>query len=133
MLKLGFLGLTVVLIAVVWAKGRRDEKSTAAFLITASLISPLVSPRHFYGPEAGIVTIDLFVLAWLTGMALVSDRFWPLFAAGFQLDGVAVHLAQIVTPDGVGHAYANAEVFWAYPVYFALIIGSIVEARRRQR
>ena len=60
-----------------------------------------------------------------------SDRFWPLYAAGFQIVGTTIHLARLVD-SGVFHsAYAFAQIFWAYPVLLALAAGTWLEARYR--
>ena len=133
MLKLLFLVVTLALVAVVAARGRSDERASAATLVLASLLSPLVSAHRFHAPELGVMLVDLAVLAWLVRVALTSDRFWPLWAAGFQVVGVTIHLARLVAPDIWVLAYSNAEIFWAYPVYFALMIGAATEAPARLR
>ena len=133
MLKLLFLVVTLALVVVVTTRGRSDERASAAVLILASLLSPLVSAHRFHAPELGVMLVDFAVLAWLVRTALTSDRYWPLWAAGFQVVGVMIHFARLVAPDIWVLAYSNAEIFWAYPVYFALMIGAALEAPARLR
>ena len=133
MLKFLFLVATLALVAVVVTRGRSDERASATVLILASVLSPLVSAHRFHAPELGVLMVDLTVLAWLIWVALASDRFWPLWAAGFQVVGVAIHLARLAAPDMWVLAYSNAAIFWAYPVYIALMIGAAVEAPARLR
>ena len=123
----------MALIAVVVAQGRRVERLTAAVLVLAAIASPLVQTTGFVDLEIGIMLVDVTALVFLVVVASVSDRFWPLWAAGFQLVGVLVHVARLAKSDVWFFAYSNAEIFWAYPVYLALMVGTLAEARHRPR
>ena len=112
--------------------GRDSERITAAMLIAAATLSPLVQTSNFLHPEGGILLIDLLLLAYLLVLALRSDRFWPLWAAGFQVVGTLIHVARLVDASVWPSAYATAEVFWSYPVLLALGLGTWLEARSRQ-
>lgn len=116
--------------AALW-KGRLDERMTAAALLMAALLSPMVETRAFAVPEVGVLVIDAVLLIFLVGLALVSDRFWPMWAAAFQIVGTLTHLARFVDPSIWPTAYMTAEAFWAYPVLAALGVGTWLEARFR--
>ena len=111
--------------------GRDSERTTAVLLVAAATLSPLVQTSNFLHPETGILLIDMLLLAYLLVLALRSDRYWPLWAAGFQVVGTFIHVARIVDPSVWPPAYATAEVFWSYPVLFALGAGTWLEARYR--
>ena len=100
-------------------------------MLLAALASPLVETNAFVQAEIGILLIDGSLLAYLLVLALRSDRFWPMWAAGFQIVGTSIHGASIADPAIWPFAYATAQVFWSYPVLFSLLFGSWVEARHR--
>ena len=112
--------------------GRNSERWTAISLLFAAAISPLAQTSDFVHPELGILVIDLALLAYLLTLALRSDRFWPLWAAGFQVVGTTVHLARMVDTDVWPFVYGTAQIFWSYPVLLALMAGTWLEARYRQ-
>lgn len=117
-------------------KGEWPERMTAVALFSASLASPLVESSLFSTPEYGILAVDIMLLGWLGALALATDRFWPLWAAGFHIVGTIIHIARMVDPTVVPPAYALGQVFWSYPVLAALASGALVEApasRARQR
>lgn len=117
--------------AAFW-KGRDSERLTAAALLLAAVASPLLQTSGFFKPETGILVIDLAVLSYLIVLALRSDRFWPLWAAGFQVVGTLIHVARLTDPSVWHSAYATANIFWAYPVLLALAVGTWFEARYRE-
>lgn len=112
--------------------GRDSERWTALALIMAAVASVFAQASKFFEPESGILLIDLALLAYLVWLALRSDRFWPLYAAGFQVIGTLIHIARL-TDDSIWHsAYATGQVLWAYPVLLTLAAGTWFEARRRE-
>lgn len=113
-------------------RGRNSERLTAAALFASAVASALFQTSDFWQPESGILMIDLALLSYLIVLALQSDRFWPLYAAGFQVVGTLIHVARFADA-GVWHsAYATAQVFWSYPVMAALMAGTWFEARYRE-
>ena len=110
-------------------KGAWPERSAAIAIFAASSASPFVESSLFASPEYGILAVDLLLLGWLGALALATDRFWPLWATGFQLVGTIIHVARMVDPTVVPPAYATGQVFWSYPVLAALAWGTLAEAR----
>ncbi|WP_448582171.1 hypothetical protein [Thermaurantiacus sp.] len=108
--------------------GGRDEKNAATAMLVAALTSPLVQQQSFVQVDLRLVAIDILLLIVLTGIAMKSNRYWPIFATGFMLNGTLVHLFPgffaWVTPD----AYADMAVVWAYPVQLSLLAGTMLEA-----
>lgn len=128
LLQLLFTAAMFGTIGVALWKGEWPERMTATALFCAALASPLVESDLFASPEYGILAVDLLLLGWLGALALVTDRFWPLWASGFHLVGTVIHVARIVDPTVVPPAYALGQVFWSYPVLAALASGALVEA-----
>lgn len=114
--------------SIAFWRGGRPERLTAAALFAASLATPIVLMSMFAAPEFGVLVVDVMLLGWLCSLAITDDRFWPLPAAGFHLVGTIIHIVRIFDPSIIQFAYAHAQSFWAYPVFAALIWGSLFEA-----
>ncbi len=108
-------------------RGQRDERLAGCVCLLASLATRFaISPLHqrYGGIESGLLLVDLLVLAAFVGIALKSERFWPLWIAGLQLTGSMAHLLKAIEWDLVPRAYAAAAVFWSYPILLVLAIGT---------
>lgn len=113
-------------IAAWW--GGRDERLAALALALASLITPLAVSRHWAGPELGVILVDGALFAALVYIAIGSKAFWPMWAAGFQLCGLAVHLAAAISPKMLPAAYAETLAVWSYAVIVTLLVGTLLES-----
>jgi hypothetical protein len=122
----------VALATIRW--GGKPERQVAAASAVAWVATRLVfNTANYIDPQWGVLAVDVLFLLALTGVALTADRFWPMFAAAFQLIGVLVHLA-ITLDDGIrALAYIRGLVIWSYLVVLALAIGTYFEWRRRRR
>lgn len=114
-------------------RGGRYERIAAAVFLAATLLSVL---GHFWlevrymAVDSADVAIDTAVLAALIAIALTSDRFWPLWAAGFQLVGSTAHLLKTIDLGFDPWGYAVAARFWSYPILLVLFIGAWRQHRR---
>ncbi|MBA3577591.1 MAG: hypothetical protein H0W39_08300 [Sphingomonas sp.] len=114
-------------------RGRKYERLSALVFIGASIASVLArssGDQRYLGVESSDLAIDLLVLAGTVGIALKSDRFWPLWVAGLQLTIGMSHLMKVLRPDLLPLAYAAAERFWSYPTLIILFIGAWRQHRR---
>lgn len=128
-----FLALLTGTCTFALVRGRTDERLAACAMLLAALLSPIAMASGYSAPETGVLGIDLGLLAFLIVLALKSDRFWPLWAAGFHVIGTSIHLATFVEVDIWPPAYGAAQGFWAWPVLVALLTGTLIEARLRTR
>ena len=119
--------------AVAWKWGGLDERLAALGFIAATVASNLANQSSYLKTETGILAIDILLFAGLLALALRSDRFWPMWAAAFQLVGTTVHLASMVETGSFAWAYAVGLIFWSYPVMISLTLGTWFEGRYRQR
>ena len=113
-------------------RGRKYERLAASLFLAATVLSFLAHMylRAGYGVmNAGEVAVDTAVLVALIAIALSSDRFWPLWAAGFQLVGSMAHVLKFIDVTFAPWGYAVAARFWSYPILLVLFIG----ARRQHR
>ncbi len=116
---------------VAWRWGGRDERLAAFGFLLATLVSRLIDGSNFGHTQIGVMAVDAALLACLVALALRSDRFWPMWAAAFQLVGTTVHLASMVETGDFAWAYAVGLIFWSYPVMLALAVGTWLEGRYR--
>jgi hypothetical protein len=126
---IAYLLAVILCVGSVARYGGRDEWRALAGVIGASVVTPLLQRHGFQSIEYGIMAVDLALLAWLTAIALQSDRRWPLFAAGFHLAGCAVHLAPLAGANFNRMAYSYASAGSAYFVLLAIAVGTFVELR----
>lgn len=77
-----------------------------------------------------VLIIDACLLGILIVLALRSQRFWPLFAAAFQLLGVITHIARALDAAVSGWAYQTAGLIWSYMVISAIAYGSVTAPKR---
>jgi len=113
---------------VAFRLGGRDEKHIAVALLVASLATPLLQTSSFDGVQYGIFVTDALLLLVLVYVALVSNRYWPMFAAGFQLTTIFFHVANGSGIHIVPAAYADVIVFWSYLVIATLLGGTLIES-----
>lgn len=116
-------------------RGRADERAAAAICILATFGSNAVyDPTGAYaGVELGVFLVDSAAFAGFAFIALRSERFWPLWLAGFQLTTIFSHLLKAIQLDLMPQAYAAAARFWVYPIFLIIVIGTWRSYRRRTR
>ncbi|WP_298016390.1 hypothetical protein [Parasphingopyxis sp.] len=129
---------TVLLGACLFAGlyGRWPERVGIAMLFVASHVTGVVRllvGADFSKFESWVSGIDILVLVALIVLSLRADRFWPLWAAGFHLAGLATHLAVYVGGVPTPMAYAHGLIFWSYAVLAALVAGTWFEVVRPHR
>lgn len=115
-------------------RGGWPERSAAGAMVVAWFASALAqNTQQLWGAQVGVMIIDLLLLAMLVTIALVSDRWWPMWAAGFHGLGVLVHIAVIVDEKIWGRAYFIAGAVFSFLTLLALFMGSIRRSVRRAK
>jgi hypothetical protein len=117
-------------------RGGRDERLVASLCLAGTLATMLaVSPLaiRYRGVEGGLALVDLGVLAGFVTVALTSQRFWPLWVAGFQLTTAFGHGLKAIDANLLPQAYGAALQFWAYPILIILAVGTWRRQRRMHR
>jgi hypothetical protein len=117
-------------------RGRKYERIAALVFVSATVLS-MFGHSPLDGRYAGIETADLIVdtavLVAVAAIALVSDRFWPLWVAGLQTVESLSHLMKAVDANLVPHVYAAAERFWSYPMLAILLVGAWRQHQRSRK
>lgn len=127
-----FLTALGVAVFVAFRYGGRDERAAAIALLAATVLTPVALSHDYASPEVGVLLVDMALFTVLAMIALRSAAFWPIWAAGFQLCALAVHLAAAKMPAMMPGAYAETLVIWSYPVLAALGFGAWFEAGNRR-
>lgn len=121
--------LGAALIAFRW--GGRDEMLAALAFLLATLLSWAMD-NQYHGTQVNVLAVDFALLVGLVVLALTSDRFWPMYAAAFQLVGTIVHIGSMTETGDFAWAYAVGLIFWSYAVVAALMAGTWLEGRNRR-
>src|SRR4051794_21150657 len=91
--------LLVLICGFAFQRGRRYERIAAGICLGGSivtLLAHLVIGVDYVGVARTDMLVDFAVLAGFVVIALRSDRFWPLWIAGFQLTSSTAHLLKAV-------------------------------------
>lgn len=107
----------------VW-RGRDEERLAAGAYLADWALTLVVFKDRSTDTQWGVLVIDTILLGIYLWLALRSRRFWPLFAAGFQLLAIVTHLAMTLDRTVSGWAYLTAELVWSYLVLIAIGYGS---------
>jgi hypothetical protein len=126
------LTLTLLVCGSAFLVGGRPERLAAGALVLGWVATLLLRDPRWAGPQWGGLAVDAAFFAALVGIALTSSRYWPLFAAAFQLLAVLTHAARILDPSVRGWAYATAGVIWTQLVLVAIGVGVYNRWRERR-
>lgn len=114
-------------------RGRKYERIAALVFLgatVASIVGDSPLPGRYVGIETADLIVDSAVLLAVVAIALFSDRFWPLWAAGLQLVDSMSHVMKAIDADLLPKVYGAAERFWSYPILLILLIGAWRQHRR---
>lgn len=117
-------------------RGRTDARVVAAVFLAGTFATYAVrSPLggSYSSVESGILLVDVVAFLGFTYVALISDRFWPLWVSGLQLTTMLGHLSKALQSDLLPLAYAAALRFWSYPILIILAVGVWRSERRSER
>ena len=104
-------------------KGSREEQTAAGGLLLSWAATIALRDRSWIGTQWSAFTADTVLLLLLTAVAMTTKRYWPLFAAAFQLLCVMTHVARIIDPGVRAWAYATGQVIWSQLVFVAVGVG----------
>lgn len=98
----------------------------AACMATAAAWFAQLNWQHTH---YAIFAVDSTLLAALIVVAFRSDRWFPIWFAGFHVVAVASHLASIVAPGFAPKVYFLLQGFWSLPMLLSLVIGVSLDRR----
>ncbi len=114
-------------------RGGRPERWTAIMLFFASVATwfiPFDPSTSFRSIETFELVIDLSLMGGLMTVALLANRFWPLWLAALHLLAIGIHGVRGFDADLVPWMYAAAGGKLAYPMILVLALGVMRHQRR---
>lgn len=70
-----------------------------------------------------VMLIDMVLMAAFYALALKSNVYWPIWAAGFHLITITGHAATFIVPDFRSSLYYYFNGMWALFVQMAMVLG----------
>lgn len=119
----------------VFVRGDKIERIVAlGILLNVYLTFLLVSPfsTRYAHIETSVMLTDVVLTGLFLGIALQSDRFWPMWLTAMQAIGTLAHLAPYV-PHILPWTYGNATAIWMYPILIVLGVATHRHRLERQR
>ena len=94
---LAFYSALLLCVAYASVNGGRTGKAGSAIFILATMLSEAAVRMNpnWAGTSLGLFAVDAGCLLALLILALMSNRFWPIWALGFQIVAVATHVATL--------------------------------------
>jgi hypothetical protein len=117
-------------------RGGWPERLGSLILTVGSVLTVLVnSPlqQRYSSIEFGILAVDVGVLFAFLALALLTDRFWPLWTTALQLLVVLAHLARWADPYMFRLGYGFIMAFWSYLQLLAMAAGTYAQHRASRK
>jgi hypothetical protein len=105
-------------------RGQDDERLAAAATLANWAIILVVFQPLSEETQWAMMAVDAVLLVLMVWLALRSNRYWPLFTAGFSLLIVVTHIAHALDTGVSGWAYLTAILIWSYLSLFAIGYGA---------
>lgn len=117
--------------AALWMGGWPERVAAIAMVTAWFATAVLLAQIQLWGVETEVMIVDVALFVVVLAIALKSDRWWPLWAAGFLGLIVLVHFAVILDRRIWGRAYFVASNIFSYLTLLALLIGSLSRRGRQ--
>ena len=123
---LAFYSALLLCAAYASVNGGRTGKIGSAIFILATILSAAAVQMNpnWAGTSLELFAVDAGCLLALLILALMSNRFWPIWALGFQTVAVATHLATLSIPDVVPKSFQALLSFWTIPILWVMVAGT---------
>jgi hypothetical protein len=128
--------LLVLCCGYAWWKGGGPERAAAAIYVAGVVLTHLaqnVSGTWWSSVEAGIFAVDVAVLCGLAAVALMAERFWPLWLTALHLLATTGHVVKLADPTLIRWGYAFIIAVWSYPMLALIVVGTLNHQRRLAR
>jgi hypothetical protein len=126
--------LALLVIGWAWKFGGGPERQSAlailGWVVAGFLYHPVTYVSDFAKVDTGLLAFDTLLALSLTAIALVANRLWPIFAAGFSIIPLLSHLSVAVEQRGVAQAYWAMNQIPFYLVLLVVLIGTVVHRHR---
>jgi hypothetical protein len=130
-LQTGFIFALLLCVAYASLFGGRTGRAGSMIFILATVFTAFGTSWNptWATTSYAVFAVDSGCLLALAVLAVNSNRFWPIWAVGFQSVAVATHVATILTPDIVPKAYQAILAFWSIPILWVMVAGTRKDRR----
>jgi hypothetical protein len=113
------------------AVGGRTGRAGSAIFVGATALTAVGATLDptWASTSFAVFAVDAACLVLLAILALYSNRFWPIWAVGFQTVAVATHVATLLIPEIVPKAYYAMLSFWSIPILWVMVAGTRKDRR----
>jgi hypothetical protein len=108
-------------------KGGLPERFAGLLILLAYLMSVVLQDSdhlRFQNVDGGLLLVDSVLLFALIYLAIISQRFWPLWMSAMQVITVFSHFPIAIKEGILPWAYWRAISMWSYPMLFLLVAGT---------
>jgi len=125
-LQAAFIMALILCVGYASINGGRTGKAGAIIFLVATALSAGAATLNptWASASYGLFAVDTGCLLALVVLAMNSNRFWPIWALGFQTVAVATHMATMWIPDIVPVSYQALLSFWAIPILWVMVTGT---------
>lgn len=122
----GFIFALLLCVGYASLVGGRTGRIGSLIFITATVFTVLATKvdPSWATTSYAVFAVDAGCLLALAALAVNSNRFWPIWAVGFQTVAVATHLATIWVPELLPKAYQAMLAFWSIPILWVMVAGT---------
>ncbi|MFW2828890.1 hypothetical protein [Sphingomonas sp. ID0503] len=113
-------------------RGGIPERVVAISYVVCTVLTVLLLRSvdvRYAGLELGVMFVDIGLLAVMLAVALMSERYWPLWMTAMQAMTVLANLGRLL-PQVRAWTYWNAITLWSYPMLVLLIVATVRHQRR---
>lgn len=118
-----------------WKFGGGPERHSAlavfGWIAAGFIYHPVTVVSPFDQVDTGLLAFDIALSVSLTTIALLANRVWPLFAAGFSIIPLVGHFAVALEDRGVSRAYWAMNQIPFYLILLTLLLGTVAHRQRR--
>ncbi|MEZ5708455.1 MAG: hypothetical protein R3E02_03585 [Blastomonas sp.] len=114
--------------------GGRDGRWGSMLLLVAVILTVPANrvDRTWSDTQFAVAAVDTAYLVGIFIVALNSRRYWPIWAAAFQVLTVLTHLATMLGPSVTPKIYYAMSTFWIVPLIFSMVIGVTLDRNAQQ-
>lgn len=125
-LQAAFIMALILCVGYASINGGRTGRAGAIIFVVATVLSAGAAALNptWASTSYGLFAVDTGCLLALVVLAMNSNRFWPIWALGFQTVAVATHIATMWLPDIVPVSYQALLSFWAIPILWVMVTGT---------
>lgn len=126
-----FLSAAIPICLYAMSRGGEPERAAAA-MVAAAIVATELVPFHRYDQVVvALAAIDGALFVGMVALALVADRFWPMYFAAIQAVTLMIHVGRLLAGSILPEVYARFAGELAYPALAVLAIGTWRHRRRR--